>query len=124
MSDHFSFVPPHFTAEAKVALLPPGIRSESELFDELSNQLSFPSYFGRNWNALSDLLRDLSWLPQRQVAIVHQDLPQLNRDSLVCYLDVLSDAVADWSSDENHELVVVFPPEVRSAVLELLSDRK
>lgn len=33
------------------------------LLMRLATQLDFPVSFGRNWDALSDALRDLAWLP-------------------------------------------------------------
>lgn len=36
-----------------------GVTTETELFSRMSKALAFPSYFGMNWNALSDCLRDL-----------------------------------------------------------------
>lgn len=36
-----------------------GIRTPERLFDELSRSLDLPDYFGRNWDALDECLRDL-----------------------------------------------------------------
>lgn len=33
------------------------------LFDEFRTAFLFPEYFGRNWAAFSECLRDLNWLP-------------------------------------------------------------
>jgi RNAse (barnase) inhibitor barstar len=34
-----------------------------DLFDRLADELAFPAWFGRNFDALADCLGDLSWLP-------------------------------------------------------------
>lgn len=36
-----------------------GIRTPERLIDELSRTLDLPDYFGRNWDALDECLRDL-----------------------------------------------------------------
>jgi hypothetical protein len=36
-----------------------------DLFDRCAAALAFPQWFGRNWDALTDCLGDLSWLPGR-----------------------------------------------------------
>ncbi|MCX4777133.1 barstar family protein [Streptomyces sp. NBC_01264] len=40
-----------------------GVRSKAELMRRCGAALSVPEYFGGNWDALADALRDLSWLP-------------------------------------------------------------
>jgi RNAse (barnase) inhibitor barstar len=47
-----------------------GVEEESILFSRIASALSFPDYFGMNWNALIDCLRDLSWLNPKGVLVV------------------------------------------------------
>lgn len=37
--------------------------SGNAAFNEISAALQFPYYFGENWNAVIDCLRDLAWMP-------------------------------------------------------------
>jgi RNAse (barnase) inhibitor barstar len=45
------------------------IGSEEQLFAALARALSFPSWFGRNWDALLDCLRDVGGGDQRPAAV-------------------------------------------------------
>ena len=38
-------------------------RDKAGLLDAFARALSFPAWFGHNWDALDDALRDLSWWP-------------------------------------------------------------
>ncbi|WP_434695873.1 barstar family protein [Pseudomonas sp. Z1-14] len=78
--------------------------------------LWLPGYFGFNWDALYDCLRDLSWIPCRQLVLVHESLPRLLRKDLRLYLEVLRDSVLDWAGDEGHEIEVVFKSVDRNMV--------
>jgi RNAse (barnase) inhibitor barstar len=47
-----------------------GIREQDALLTRIAAGLNFPDYFGMNWNALIDCLRDLSWLNPKGVIVV------------------------------------------------------
>ena len=99
-----------------VGFVPTGIYEAEHLLSTVAQVLRFPGYFGMNWNALSDCLRDFHWLDEKHVVLVHQDLPALLEADLAHYLDVLRDASTDWADGEEHEFVVVFPTATETAV--------
>lgn len=105
-----------------IAKLPSGLSDRKVLFEALCRELQFPSYFGNNWDALSECLRDLSWIKCRRVVIFHEDLPPLDAKDIAIYLEVLSECVRDWKPDEDHKLVVVFPQEVRDAIANVIKN--
>ena len=107
-------------SENLVAIVPAGIRLRETLFSILSNALNFPSYFGRNWDALRDCLRDFWWTDIFQITVVHRDIPALGTDDTRIYLDILAESVEDWKLHENHQLRVVFPLSQKVAIFEAI----
>jgi len=110
---------------ALVAELPAGIETKEALLDELYRRFSFPDYFGFNWDALEDCIRDLSWLPPGPVVLVHCDLP-LTGDipSQKTYLSILRDTVEKRGEIPGgmrfRDLMVVFPLDTREQIAWLL----
>ncbi|MBU3677415.1 MAG: barstar family protein [Chitinophagaceae bacterium] len=45
------------------------ISNTPQLFNEFQQLLNFPAYFGFNFDALEDMLLDLSWIPSQHVII-------------------------------------------------------
>ena len=103
-----------------MARLNKGIATVDELFKSLSYILWFPSYFGLNWDALFDCLRDLEWMPCRKVILIHEGLPLISDAELKIYLETLRDSILDWESDDEHSLEVVFQASDQPKVEKLL----
>jgi Barstar (barnase inhibitor) len=118
----FSEDPAAYRAEgALVARIPAKARGKEKLLSVLATKLRFPSYFGHNWDALEECLRDLSWLSdQPRVVIVHEAFPfSAAGDSLAIYQSILADAVAVHRQRGTPPLLeIVFPgPQVDHAIL-------
>lgn len=108
----------------RVGRMPEAISGEEQLMTALEDVLMLPDYFGRNWDALSECLRDLSWLPPGGFALVHTVLPVLSEADLSVYVGVLSRSVGDRKRRGLDDLVVVFPECDRQHVLSLIARSK
>jgi RNAse (barnase) inhibitor barstar len=115
----FVELPGEFKDEsALVVRLPRGVRSKEKLLKILADKLRLPGYFGGNWDALEDALRDLTWLPAGQgVVIVHEDLPFGARgENRGQYLGILQSAAEHWAAKGQREFRVVLPESVRGSI--------
>jgi len=87
----------------------------------LAKALELPDYFGRNWDALEECIRDLAWLPEGDVALIHEDVPLENDpQALATYLSILSGALRKWTAARNRRLLVLFPPGAEERVKAVL----
>lgn len=95
-----------------VVRVPRGVRSKQKLLAILADRLRFPAYFGRNWDALEECLRDLSWLPAEQpVVLAHDDLPfGAGGENRAIYLGILHSAAAHWQDRQPGRLRIELPP--------------
>nr|WP_282187675.1 barstar family protein [Pseudomonas sp. MWU12-2020] len=121
----FTFVettPSYDSAKVFYVRIDPSIQAAEELIRSLYYLLWLPGYFGYNWDALYDCLRDLSWVPCHKIVLVHESLPELPRDDLKIYLEILRDSVLDWIGDDGRELEVVFKEVDRAVVGSLLKN--
>jgi hypothetical protein len=70
-----------------------------------------PEYFGANWDAFDEGLRDLSWISEHRVVLYHRAVPlEASPKDQRTYIEVLASAVRNWKPGEAHELIVVFNP--------------
>jgi len=77
------------------------VRDKAGLLEAFRGPLAFPAWVGRNWDALDDALRDLSWWPpgERGRAIIVARAGRLDDDlraewATLC--DVLATATERW----------------------------
>ena len=97
------------------------IRDKNELMSHYAKAGRFPSYFGKNWDALNDCLRDLSWIADETVVILHADLPLMDkRDEARIYVEILESAITFWKSHPQHKVIVIFPRETEIGVNQLI----
>ncbi len=90
-----------------------------ELLEEFARGLDFPDYFGGNWDALEDCLRDLEWLSAEAFVLIITNAEQVLKNSpgeLVTFAGILSSAAAHWSAaDPPASFHCVFQCEPESA---------
>lgn len=80
-----------------VAHLVGPVRSRTEALDAFAAAMEFPSWFGRNLDALLDCLRDLSWQPEGEHVLIwagHTELAEADPSTYRTVLSVLEEAVA------------------------------
>jgi Barstar (barnase inhibitor) len=93
-------------------------KEKMALLEDLHVGLRFPSYFGFNWDALDDCLRDFRWLSCAGVTLLHTELPRLTPEGGTReYIATLADAVRAWNARQgDFALRVVFPSNERDAL--------
>lgn len=106
--------------ESLVGVVPKDLSTADSLLQAVAKALLFPGYFGHNWNALYDCLRDFHWTSQKDVVLIHSDLPALDDDELKIYLKTLQEASASWKPGESHTFIAVFDPSLKHAILSML----
>lgn len=101
---------PEYLDYDRVVVLPAGLSNQAALLRELAYRLEFPAHFGLNLDALSDCLRDLSWLPAGNLHLIHEDLPMADDwEAAEAYVDVLLDAQESWRGEGSRRFTPVFP---------------
>lgn len=107
------FVVPKAVAATTIVKAPPGFavctlqgkkcRTSASLFTEFARALTFPDYFGHNWDALEECLADLEWLPAKGYVLLMMDAQavlQGDEEEYETLLEILSDAGEAWSKGQ------------------------
>ncbi|MFJ2595764.1 barstar family protein [Streptomyces erythrochromogenes] len=95
-----------------------GVRGKAELMRRCGEALRLPEWFGGNWDALVDVLQDLSWLPEaegRLVAVTSwQGYAGARPAEWETFVEVLEEALDFWRGRQDGEpglTVVLAEPE-------------
>lgn len=74
---------------------------------EIAIAFNFPSYYGNNINAFWDCIGDLSWIEEKQYALVirnvHNFLKSEDEDIKSYIFDLLQKVAKDWANVPNFE---------------------
>lgn len=114
--------PTESTPTAHVVRVRQGCCKKRRLLQSLARQLQFPPYFGENWDALTDCLRDLSWWGDTpEILIRHADLPfSPGSQQRHIYLSILAEVLLDREG-VTPRLRVGFPASDQPAIAALLA---
>jgi RNAse (barnase) inhibitor barstar len=114
----------HYNDDEKVFLarLDRNIFTQEQLLDSLYKCLKFPFYFGFNWNALFDCVKDFNWITEFTIVLVHKELPQICECDLKIYLEILTDATDHWKSVDGHNFEVIFSKKDQLFIMQLMSN--
>ncbi|WP_349956777.1 barstar family protein [Rhizobium sp. ZPR3] len=105
---------------ALYAQVAPDILTSDDLLLDLKNKLRLPDYFGFNWNALYDCLKDFHWVEEDAVILNHPYRLKLPSADAGIYADILNDAVAFWQREGRIEFCVIFNEGDRQEILSYL----
>ncbi|MGW7460776.1 barstar family protein [Streptomyces sp. NPDC054797] len=86
-----------------------GVRGKAELMRRCGDALRLPDWFGGNWDALADAVRDLSWLPVPQgadaagrlvVVTSWRRFAEARPEDWEILVEILEEAVSFWRERE------------------------
>ena len=92
-----------------------GTTDKTGILEAFAHALAFPSWVGRNWDALDDALADLSWWPdgpRGRLVLVHGATEPASfaaRADRRTLGSVLESAVASWALTESPLVVLLAP---------------
>lgn len=87
------------------------VDSKADLLDAFATSLSFPEYFGRNWDALDECLTDMSWLGAAGYVLAMTGADSLFRrlpNESARLVDILANTMIVWGRRSKPFHVVLF----------------
>jgi hypothetical protein len=97
-----------------------GIQKKEDLLDHIAHTLSFPDWFGRNWDALEDCLTDLSWCQADGHVFVFDNFAP--GDDLGVLIDVLASCAEFWAARDRSFFAVFIDPDRSLALADLFRE--
>ncbi|MFF3621487.1 barstar family protein [Streptomyces sp. NPDC002467] len=90
-----------------------GVRGKAALMRRCQEALELPEWFGGNWDALADVLRDFSWLPQAPGRLVTltswRGCAEAGPDEWAKFVEILEGAVEFWQHAEPQDGAAAVP---------------
>jgi len=86
------------------------VANKKQFLAVCTTQLKLPSYFGPNWDALADCVRDFNWWPSKGYVlhfVDHEKFAKAAAEDYQTALDVLAEAAEFWKSRGTPFVVLV-----------------
>lgn len=80
------------------------MKNDETVFEHFAEVLRFPGYFGRNWDAMDECLRDMEWAPADAHLIVINDADNLfltSPSTFYALVDCLRFVAKHWHEWQN-----------------------
>jgi hypothetical protein len=91
------------TSNCGVFIIDNALDTKESLLRSVAKGLSFPKYFGENWDALDECINDLSWLKAKGIVVVLEkadDLLKLPLDDLTIFMNIIAGAIDNWKKED------------------------
>ena len=107
---------------SRVVLIDDSLLSKQDLIDKIEKSLDAPCE-KENWDGLHDVLRDLDWLKESGVVLIHKALPLLTASDLRNYIGILDGVSREWEERSGgKDFQVYFLTEDKARIDGLLRD--
>jgi RNAse (barnase) inhibitor barstar len=86
------------------------IRTKAQFLDYCAKILDFPYYFGRNWDALEDCLKDMEWIKAKGFVILYEQFGEFaenSPDEFDQALDIFKEVSEYWRENEKMFIVLL-----------------
>lgn len=87
---------------------------KGDFFDHVSKAMRFPAWFGRNWDALADCLKDLSWIPGKGWVVVFEQSKHFgagHRQEFEEAMDLMAEIADFWRPQDRPFWTLIGGPE-------------
>jgi len=75
------------------------INSKESLLGSIARSMRFPSYFGKNWDALEDSINDLSWWKVKGFLLIFEQADSFinsSIDEFFVFIEIISNTIKSW----------------------------
>jgi|HigsolmetaAR202D_1030399.scaffolds.fasta_scaffold00193_23 RNAse (barnase) inhibitor barstar len=78
------------------------VKDKASFLAAAAQAFEFPDYFGKNWDAFSDCINDLSWAPSQRYVVLYDQADlfiETSPDDWDIALEILEEAAQRWQAD-------------------------
>lgn len=101
----------------------PAAADKAAVLEAIARAMTFPEWFGANWDALEDCLTDLSWREGDGHVLVLAGASAMAGDDLRILMDVLDASAGFWKARGKPFFAVILDPAREQALSDLYREK-